>query len=391
MVKAKKIINGVKVIYGDLRSIAERQVNFYRVQPSGATLFLTYRCNSRCKTCSAWRRPQDEERKKEITFDGWKTIIDKLFNAGVSVVELFGGNVLLRKELLINVLRYLDEKGFTIHLPTNQIGLDDEIAEVFMESVDMIYLSSDGFGESQNNIRGKQEASKCTEEAIIKLLRFRKQKGYPRIICNTTVSKYNADILDQIIEYACNLGFDEIHYEYVGEFTSEHINNSMIGSLKPEPFYIKQGESVLVDKAGALKIKESLSAIKKNYLKSNIQISTINIDMLSEKHLIEGAIPYKKCYVERNEVTVDPSGNVVICPSINNYKIGNLLDQSLEDIWNNDIHKKFRKYQNNGSIEMCKHCILGVQRNPGFLPSVKRIYFSRIEPELISSNQRNHY
>lgn len=372
-----KLLKGLRVISTDIKRVVQRETNFYRVTPNVATFFLTYRCNSQCRTCSMWRLPAQETKDKEIGFNEWKVIIDKVADAGVRNAELFGGNVLLRKELLIQVLRYLKEKCFVIHLPTNQIGLDDDIVSAIVECVDTVYISTDGIGEYQDAIRGQKGASQRSENAITRFLRLRKDNKSPRLVCNTTVSRYNVNILEKLVQYAIAHCFDEIHFEYAGEFIQEHIDNSIIDGLKPAPYYIKQDESVLVDKSGARLLKDSLKQIKERYANKDIKISTINIDTLSEQNLYKGTIPHSKCYIERNEVTVDPSGNLIICPFINNYIIGNILNNSFDDIWNNQKHKRFREIQNKGCIEMCSHCILGVQRNPGILMSLKRIYLTR--------------
>lgn len=373
-----KLLKGLSVISTDIKKVVQREANFHKVMPNVATLFLTYRCNSQCRTCSMWRLPAQETKDKEIGFDEWKIIIDKVADAGVRNAELFGGNVLLRKELLIQVLKYLKEKCFVIHLPTNQIGLDDDIASAIVECVDTVYISTDGVGEFQDTIRGQKGAFQKSENTITRFLRLRKDNKSPRLVCNTTVSKYNVTILEKLVQYALSYKFDEIHFEYAGEFAKEHIDNSIIDGLKPAPYYIKQDESILVDKSGARLLKDSLKQIKERYVNKDIKISTINIDTLSEQNLYEGTIPHNKCYAERSEVTVDPTGNLIICPFINNYIIGNILNSQFNDVWNNPKHKRFRELQNKGCIEMCKHCILGVQRNPGILTSLKRIYLTRL-------------
>ena len=373
----KKAIKGIKIVSGDIANILRRQARFYQVRPSSSTLFLTYRCNYHCMTCTFWKRPGQEEKKKEIGFKEWRLIIDKLADSGVETAEVFGGNVLLRKELLISVLEYLRKKDIVIHLPTNQIGLDDDIGEAIASTVNYVYISTDGVGEYQDNIRGQEGAFNRAENTITKLLKLRDNNKSPRLVCNTTVSKYNVNILEKVVEYALDMGFDEIHFEYAGEMSQEHIEHSIIDGLRPTPYYVRQEESILVDQAGARVLKNSLRRIKQKYSDKNIDIRTINIDSLSERNLYEGTIPHKKCYVERDEVTVDPSGNLIICPFINNYIMGSLIKSSLKEVWNNERHRNFRQYQNLGALEMCKHCILGVQRNPGLLTSLKRVYLSR--------------
>jgi len=190
--------------------------------------------------------------------------------------------------------------------------------------------------------------------------------------------KPKIDILEQILEYALRNGFDEIHFEYAGEMTQEDVDNSIIDGLKPAAYLVKQEESILIDSVNARYLKDRLRNLKRRYASENIGITTINIDSLSAENLQEGTIPHKKCYVERNEVTVDPSGNIVACPFFNNYITGSLLDNSFDNVWNNERHRHFRKHQNSGNIAMCRRCILGVQRNPSFFKSLKRIYYQRV-------------
>lgn len=389
--KANKAIKGIKLISKDIGKLIKREIDFVNVRPKSSTLFLTYRCNSCCKTCSFWKRPQQEEKKKEICLEKWKIIIDKLADAGVKDTEIFGGNVFLRKDLLIPLLRYMKEKKFTVHLPTNQIGLDDEIADALHQYVDSLYVSTDGVEEHQDLIRGQKGASQRVENSINKLLLLRQNNKdecckLKRIVCNTTVSKYNVEILDKITEYAINVGFDEIHFELAGEMTCEDIDNSKIRDIKPNAYYIKQEESILLDHKDAATLHNKLKEIRKKY-SSKIKMSTINIDSISVENIEHGTIPHKKCYQERYEVTVDPSGNMVGCLFFNNFSYGNLLENSFDEIWNKENHKLFRNFQNSGKFAMCKHCIIGIQRNPTFYRSLKRIYYTRIQNSLLKRSK----
>ena len=379
------ILNGFKVLCGDFRSLLRREIDFYKVQPRASTLYLTYRCNSKCKTCTMWKRPQEQEIKKEIGLEDWKIIVNKLAASSIRITEIFGGNVLLRKEVLIPLLAYLYEKGIAVHLPTNQIGLDEEIAEAIAKYVDSVYISIDGVDHEQDNIRGIDGASLAVIESINNILKFKSviksQNRKLRLVCNCTISKLNYKSMENIVHYAENKGFDEVHFEYAGEFKQEDIDESKVMGIVPRPHYVLQGESILANKHEACLIKRNIKKIKKNK-KTKDFVSTINIDTLSEENLWNGTIPHKKCYVERNEVTIDPYGNMVACPFFDNFIIGNILDMPMEKAWNNDRHKAFRKAQNHGELPMCSHCILGVQRNPGIMKTVQRIYLKRIEPYL---------
>jgi MoaA/NifB/PqqE/SkfB family radical SAM enzyme len=380
----RKIRNAGDVMLSEIMDLAKREADFHRVKPRTAILILTYRCDSRCKTCTMWRRDAEIELQKEIDLKGWKSVVDRLCDEGIEVFELFGGNVLLRKDLLIPLLKYLYDKGASIHIPTNQIGLDDEIADALVRYADTVYLSTDGIGNEQDSIRGISGSHNIGKDAVDRLLirrrGTRRERGSLRIVCNCTVSKYNFDSLEKIVRYAEEKCFDEVHFEYAGEFDKKLVDRSKIMDVTPEPHYLKQEESILVTRDQAIKVKQDLRSIRKKYRNSSIKITTLNIDSMSIRNLHEGSIPHDKCYIERCETTIDPYGNLVACPFITNFKFGNILDAPFHDVWNGNRHKLFRQAQNSQRLPMCGSCILGVQWNHGIFKTVHRIYLSRFKP-----------
>ena len=382
----QKIFRGLKCLYGDLRFLIRRETDFYQVKPKSAILFLTYRCNSRCKTCTMWKRINKNEIEKELGLDEWKLVVDKLIVENIKIFELFGGNVLLRKKVLIDIMKYLHKKGAIIHLATNQIGLDDEVAQNIVRYANTVYVSTDGVDEYQEKIRGIAHSGEIGKLAIQKLLHYRNLLAHNhnrvRIVCNCTVSKLNINLLESIAQYAVKMGFDEVHFEYLGEFKKADVSRSKIDHITPDPHFIEQDVSMLANREEALKIKKSLKNIRTVFKNESINIVTTNIDLLSIENLYKGTIPHKKCYIERNIVTVDPYGNIVSCPFICNYVYGNVCQKEFDRVWNKERHHFFRQAQNFNKLPMCKSCILGIIYNNGILKSLQRIYFERIRPRL---------
>ena len=382
-----KLLKGVRIIFRDIAEIAIREIDYYRVRPVSATLFLTYRCDSRCQTCSRWQLPQKYLQEHELNYLQWQNIVDQLVTAGVDTCEIFGGNVLLRKKLLLPLLAYLHHNKIAVHLPTNQIGLDKEVAEAVVKYVDTIYVSTDGLGTQQDNIRGVSGAAQNAQQAIEQLLhareKFADSENKLRIVCNVTVSRFNADSLEALTEYALVAGFDEIHFEYAGEFLPDEIKMSAIDGVIPDPHYVRGAYSILPDQQTAKRIKQTLKQIKKKYQGHRLGIVTLNIDSRSEQSLSTGVISHRKCYVLRKEVTVDPSGNIVPCPFVTNYPVGNMLNHQFSELWTGEHFKRFREAHSAGRLTMCKRCILGVQRNPGVTGQLQRIFLSRIKPKIL--------
>jgi MoaA/NifB/PqqE/SkfB family radical SAM enzyme len=355
----------------DLTGPLKREILFRKAKPRVATLFLTYRCTSKCKTCTAWMRPSEKER--ELDLASWEKIVYELHGSGVRIAELFGGDIFLRKDILFGLIKRMKALNFTVHIPTNAILVDENTAQGLAElGVDYLYLSTDGVAETHDHIRRIDGNFSGVEQAIDMVLAARGERQSPRLICNTTVSKLNFDQLGKIADFAAHKNFDEIHFEYVGEMSEEHIQNSVIDGIEPTPFYVKQDDSVLLNREEAVSLRKTLTGIRKKYQGNRLTVVTINIDTLSLEDLHLGTIPNRKCYVERTEVTIDPYGNLVACPIINNYIFGNVVNERFDRIWNNGLHQRFRQNQISGKIALCEHCILGVQRNHSFLAALKR-------------------
>jgi MoaA/NifB/PqqE/SkfB family radical SAM enzyme len=346
--KIGKIFRTCGAIYDDCKFLLKRELESYTIKPSAALLFLTYRCTSRCKTCTIWKRGTSKE--SEASLDDWKHIIDQLYRNGVRGVELFGGDVLLRKDILFDLIEYLKSRDFIVHLPTNCNLLDKESAERFVNSgLDFIYLSMDGVNSNHDRIRGLKGTFERAEEGLNFLLEARRKRGIncrkPRLICNTTVSRHNVEQIESIARFASTAGFDENHFEYVGEMTEEQVDHSIIDGLKPETYYLKGNGSSLITPEQVKIFRNELKEVKQKYNRKDFGITTINSDILTDQDLVNGMVSISKCYMERREVTVDPFGNLVACPFFNNYYLGNLLQQEFEVIWNGKKHKHFRSHQ----------------------------------------------
>ncbi len=63
-------------------------------------------------------------------------------------------------------------------------------------------------------------------------------------------------------------------------------------------------------------------------------------------------------------------GNVIPCLFFESYYLGNINEEEIRKIWGNQKHRKFLQYVNAKKLDMCKYCVVGIQRNPTFLQSI---------------------
>ncbi|BBO88540.1 radical SAM/SPASM domain-containing protein [Desulfosarcina ovata] len=379
-----KGINAIKTISSDFVQLYKREIDFYKAVPRHALLFLTFRCTSKCRACTMWKRIVNE--KDELNLQQWKNIIKDLSVNGVKIIELFGGDVFLRKELTVELIKYSNELGMVVHMPTNAILLDEEtIQEIVDAGLHTLYISVDEIDKNHDKIRGTKGNFDHIIKSIVNLKKVRSLKGSkrPTVYCNTTISKLNIDSIEEIVSFAHKQNFDVCALEYIGEFTEVHVKRSRIDGIYPDPYFLLRGESLLLNNDQAKKLKKTVPKLIKKYKYSDTEMYTLNIDTLSKKNIVSGTVPNTKCYMERNQVTVDPYGNIIACPFFSNYKLGNLSATPLQDIWNNKTHLRFREQQNKNTLKMCSHCIMGVERNYNIIKGMQRIYYKRIHEKLI--------
>jgi len=370
-----KIIKTTQILWRELKRIAEREINFHLIRPTYAILFLTYRCTSKCKMCAMWQRGKNANIKDELSLDEWKKCIDELATMGISTIEFFGGDALLRKDVLIPLIEYAHHKGIFTEFPTNCNLLDREtITKIIDAGLDVIWISLDGIEETHDTIRGKTGTFARVHKAITELQQIKGQRQKPKININCVISKLNLYTFEDIIPYAAEMNIDAIDFEYVGQIPLESIYKSKINGLIPTPFFIPQKDSILLNEKEARYLKKKLQQIRKISI-NKPRINTTKIDFLSTKNLINGQFPNKKCYICRNIVTIDPYGNVIGCLHFNNYLIGNIKQTPLHLIWRDHKHLTFIKAQTEGRIDICKFCSNGVLRNYTPFQSLQSLYY----------------
>lgn len=353
-----------------------REMSYYWLRPTNLLLFLTYRCTSRCRTCRMWQR---KAHHNELSLEGWQNFIDTAGNHyNIENVEMFGGDALLRKDVLIPLIEYTKRCAIpSVNLATNCNLIDEDTARALVNTgINAIFVSLDGMEELHDKIRGVPGSFERTKRGLEYLIKAKNGQKNPLIIVNSTISSLNVDGFEKIIPFAQGLGVDVVAFEYIGEFPLQSVAKSQIEGVAPEPFYLPQDSSLLLNREQARLLKRKLKSIKKMLGTMKVHITTRNIDILTIENLEKGTFPNRRCNVCRYLITVDPYGNIIPCPFFNTYSLGNISQNQIDDIWRNARHRNFIKYVDDGRIELCKYCVLGVERNSTFIQGLMKGYFT---------------
>ena len=195
--------------------------------PMNLTISVSYRCNSRCKTCNVWQRPNDDFTIEEY---------DQTFASIGRDAYWFtfsGGEPTLRKDLPEMVeAAYRHCRPGIINIPTN--GIQDKLIPARIERVlqaaptseVIINLSLDGVGEKHDLVRGVKgnfERAMRTY-AGLKVLKGR-YKNFTLGV-HTVISNFNVDEFENIYAFVR----DELKPDsFISEIAEERVELDTVG------------------------------------------------------------------------------------------------------------------------------------------------------------------
>jgi MoaA/NifB/PqqE/SkfB family radical SAM enzyme len=200
-------------------------------QPINVTFSVTRRCQSRCRTCFIWNHEQGEDMDLPT--------IERLFRSigWTYFFNVSGGEPYLRDdlpEIVKLACRFM--KPAVVHIPTNALAperierITREILRVIEEEAPGTVLtvkpSFDGVGSLHDEIRGVPGNFEKLEDTLRRLIAIRGGHSNLHVGVGTVVSRFNADRLDEIIEYSKNLGVDT----YINEVAEEREEFFNLGS-----------------------------------------------------------------------------------------------------------------------------------------------------------------
>ncbi len=134
-----KTLNGVRAIRRWGVPYLMSRIHGDEFRPVLCYLFTEWRCNINCHYCF-----QYDNHRPGMDLDTAKSAVDWLKSLGCRVLPLMGGEPLIRKDLVLEIVRYGAGNGFFVYLPTNGHFLDKAfIDEVGRAGVAAINLAVD--------------------------------------------------------------------------------------------------------------------------------------------------------------------------------------------------------------------------------------------------------
>ncbi len=293
--------------------------------PMNLTISVSYRCNSRCKTCNVWQRPNDDFTLEEY---------EKTFASVGRAAYWFtfsGGEPTLRKDLPEMIgLAYKYCRPGVINIPTN--GIQDKIIPARIERVlqaaptsDVIVnLSLDGVGENHDRVRGVKGNFERAMRTYAGLKELKGRYKNFTLGIHTVISNFNIDEFDNIHTFVRN----ELQPDnFISEIAEERVELDTVGMGITPP--VNKYQPVIEGLQKDIRTAEYDGTIERVTQSFRDRYYDIVKRTLTEKRQI---IP---CLAGIASAQIAPNGDVWTC-CIRAESVGNLREHNynFSSVWN---------------------------------------------------------
>jgi MoaA/NifB/PqqE/SkfB family radical SAM enzyme len=247
-----------------------------------------------------------------MTIETARSAIDWLHSIGCRVIALMGGEPLVRKSFILEVVRYGAERGFFVYLPTNGYLLtEDYIDEIGEAGVSAINFAVDCVAPRP----GLPKALMAVEPQFRYLVKQQKKHGY-LLFLNMNITSVNLRDIKMLTEiaHANRIGTD-YHINEPPMETNEvdHYNRDRDGMyIRPDQF---DEVDALID-----------WIIEKNRSKYPMVNSVAHLRLMKE--WMRGRTVPWKCRAGLNGSMIRPDGSLSPCFGLMTY------DHDWGNIWN---------------------------------------------------------
>ena len=317
--------------------VSENTQDFFLEEVQGRPLIsnlqfeLSSRCNERCIHCYI---PNGKKNKGfDMPLEKVKSILDEFAAMGGLHVTLSGGEAFLHKDLM-EICRYCRKKDLKISILSNLISLKEEQIPVLKEvNLSLIQTSLYSMNPEIHDFITTVPGSHAKTKAAIELL----VKNDIPVQISCPIMKANRKGYADVLEYAKSLKI-KAQTDYIMMAQADFDTNNLANRIS-----IEETEELLRDI-----IEHDIDY--QNMLKERPPVSDfIAFDLERYKKQPVCGVGYDNCCITAN-------GDVYPCAGWQNYVLGNVYKQSLQEIWEQSPRVKELRKITQASFPQCLEC-----------------------------------
>lgn len=338
---------------------------------------ITDMCNLRCVMCGQWGesgfmhgKDLKELKKVEVSPNRYIELLRDLRANGHSPnLYLWGGEPTLYDGWL-DIIEAATDMRFPCSIATNGTRILQNVQRLVRAPLFLLQVSIDGHCAAVHNaIRpglGKTDSFSSIMAGLeaVREERLRKKSTLPLIASLTTVSKDNANHLVDIYETFRDKVDMCVFYPswWIDEESAKAHDEDFQRrfGFKPELHWGWLGGWKLQDYEGLNRQLLELDKRSKDWSSPPI-IFIPNIrgeeNLRRYYNVHSERFGYEQCISIYQVVEIDSNGDVSPCRDYHDYKVGNVKESTITEIWNNDRFRKFRRSLNQeGLMPVCTRC-----------------------------------
>ena len=311
-----------------------------RINPMG------YVCNHACPMC--WLQHLDpaelkEEKKRDrregMRLDDYARLLDAM-PLGFEEVNIVGGGEPLIHPDITGIMREVKRRGKRGFLITNGTLLKEDIAREMVEMGWDVTRASVHAGDEQthNQIHGVKAKFETLRRNLQTFIRLRREAGAGRqcqLLILNVLQRENIGQIDRLFAFAEDVGADRIVFEKVIPYHDGMILN-------------------------AAELRRAVEQLTQCAARSSVPC---NLDEIVPQLRVEQAraedgrpwAPARRCSVGFDQAFITADGEVRPC-CFSDESMGNLREQSFDEIWKGKAYKDFRDRLINGRF--ADYCII---------------------------------
>ncbi len=326
------------------------------IGPMKVAICPTNRCNNNCIAC--WLKSpfikdcEEQFQDKEIPFAILEDFVNRVYRLGAKYIIITGGGEPFLYPQINELIAKIKSYNMTCDINTNLISLTDkEILTLVKNKVDLIIASIwAGTAESYELLHpGKKVFFYRIRDNLKMLSRLKREHNvsYPRITITNVIMSLNFDKLEEMVEFALEVGVQSIMFNLVHvhrEETRHLLLNEKQAKLTLE----------LVDKCKSemeKRRREGKTAIEFDLLPQFIK--RLKSPRVSTGQYDRELVP-ERCYAGWSFFQLKPDGRFTSCCRVDNTR-GNIYQDRIEDVWNGKSQREFRRTTLNLKENIEKH------------------------------------
>ena len=319
--------------------------------PRSIYLEPTSRCNEFCQQCPRTLLSREDDR--DLSFDRFRQIVDQ-FPALERVVLHGLGEPLLNKELPL-MIRYLKERDVTVLFNSNGILLNEKRGQALIDAgLDEYRLSMDGgTRDTYAHVRGVDAFEKIWRNVGNFIAMQKAQNASkPAVSLWFTAMRENLHELPLLIDLAHKHEVPEIYLQRLVYFEQG------LAASEQALFHRSTPEELSLIHRAEKQCKEY--GIRFNAAGTASPLQSVTRDF--------GNRPWSGCQRPYNLTYITSSGNVLSCcfapfghrnarEYYDERVLGNVFQESIEQIWNGERYNAFRSaFESDSPARHCSQC-----------------------------------